>query len=79
VFQSSQLLICNDSGVSHIAAGVKTKSVVIFSPYSNPSEWAPLDKTFHVPLSAEKVTPDSVITTALHLLKPLRYSTQFYE
>jgi len=42
----SRLLLCNDTGVSHIAAGLKLKSVVIFSK-ADIARWAPLDRHNH--------------------------------
>ncbi len=42
----AQLLVCNDTGLSHVAAGVKTASVVIASG-SDTRRWAPTDKRLH--------------------------------
>jgi hypothetical protein len=42
----SRLLVCNDTGVSHIAAGLKLNSVVIFSK-ADIRRWAPTDKQRH--------------------------------
>lgn len=40
------MLICNDTGVSHIAAGLRLKSVVIFSK-ADIARWAPLNRRLH--------------------------------
>lgn len=46
LMSQSRLLVCNDTGVSHIAAGLKLKSVVIFSK-ADITRWAPLEQTLH--------------------------------
>jgi ADP-heptose:LPS heptosyltransferase len=42
----SRLLVCNDTGVSHIAAGLGLNSVVVFSK-ADIARWAPTDRLRH--------------------------------
>jgi hypothetical protein len=42
----SKLLVCNDTGVSHIAAGLRLPSVVVFS-LADIRRWAPLNQSLH--------------------------------
>lgn len=46
LMRGARLLICNDTGVSHIAAGLGLKSVVIFSK-ADIGRWAPLNRRLH--------------------------------
>jgi ADP-heptose:LPS heptosyltransferase len=46
LMRGARLLVCNDTGVSHIAAGLGLKSVVIFSK-ADIARWAPLDRHNH--------------------------------
>lgn len=42
----AKLLVCNDTGVSHVACGLGLPSVVVFFA-TDPSRWAPLDAARH--------------------------------
>jgi ADP-heptose:LPS heptosyltransferase len=69
VIARSRLLVCNDTGVSHVAAAVRTPSVVV-STGDNPARWSPTDADRHcvlcLPLGL--VDPVDVLTHADALL-----------
>lgn len=46
LLQDARLLVCNDTGISHVAAAVGTRSVVVASG-SDVARWAPLDRSRH--------------------------------
>lgn len=65
LLQSSRLLICNDTGVSHLADALQVPSVVIFSA-SDPKRWAPLDQQLH-----RSILPPASVGTVLHHVQDL--------
>ncbi|HWT71932.1 MAG TPA: glycosyltransferase family 9 protein [Oxalicibacterium sp.] len=46
LMSGARLMICNDTGVSHIAAGLRLRSVVIFNK-ADMVRWGPLDHRLH--------------------------------
>jgi ADP-heptose:LPS heptosyltransferase len=65
--KQSQLLICNDTGVSHLADALQINSVVIFSN-SDPNRWSPLDRRKHRIVTGDPVFCDQVLKEAFDLL-----------
>jgi ADP-heptose:LPS heptosyltransferase len=51
LLERATLVVCNDTGVSHLAAATTTPSVILFT-VSDPFRWAPLDKSHHRAISA---------------------------
>lgn len=68
----ASLLVCNDTGVSHLAAALGTPSVVVFRA-SESARWAPLDGRLHRAVEPSLTTggpdPDAVLTEAQTLLQ----------
>jgi ADP-heptose:LPS heptosyltransferase len=68
LIRNSRLLICNDTGVSHLAAALELPSVVIFLQ-SDPARWAPLNSDRHdVILPHEAGCIDRVLFNVKHKL-----------
>jgi ADP-heptose:LPS heptosyltransferase len=68
LIQQSHLLICNDTGVAHLAVALQTPSVVIFKS-SEVERWAPLDRLRHRVCHAAAITAQTVIDQAEALLQ----------
>jgi hypothetical protein len=47
LFASARLVVTNDTGASHVAAAVGTRSVVVFPAAGDADRWAPVDTALH--------------------------------
>jgi ADP-heptose:LPS heptosyltransferase len=68
LLSGARLLVCNDTGVSHVASAVGLPSVILFTA-SDPDRWAPLDHNLHrVVAWASAASPELVLEEANKLL-----------
>ena len=68
LLEGARLLVCSDTGVSHLAAALGTLSLVVFLS-SDPRRWAPLDANRHRALMASTHTPLEIANEAVRLLE----------
>jgi ADP-heptose:LPS heptosyltransferase len=70
LLHGARLLVCNDTGVSHLAAALRVPSVVVLPRRSELESWPPLDHVRHRVVSGVVgVGPAAVIAQAEDLLK----------
>lgn len=68
LLRNARLLVCNDTGVSHLAVALELPSVVIFST-SDPERWAPLDTSLHpIVIDREGLRVNEVLASCQSLL-----------
>lgn len=66
----ARMLVCNDTGVSHIAAALRTPSVVIFRA-SEPARWAPEDGRLHRCVIAAAPAADEDLDEVMRQMRDL--------
>jgi ADP-heptose:LPS heptosyltransferase len=75
LIENAAALLCNDTGVSHIASATKTPSVIVFSAYSDPERWAPLNKKLHIPIPKEQAADPVNALKALYQLLNIKMAS----
>lgn len=72
LFQQSQLFLCNDTGVMHLAAAVATPLVAVFGP-TDPAQWKPWGEEFAAVRSDDhlsaSVKVDDFCSAAINVMK----------
>jgi ADP-heptose:LPS heptosyltransferase len=67
LISQARVLVCNDTGVSHIAAAFRTPSVILFSA-SDPGRWQPFERRLHRAICAARKTPPEKVIAEIDLL-----------
>jgi ADP-heptose:LPS heptosyltransferase len=63
----ARVVVCNDSGISHVADALGVPSVVLYTT-SRPARWAPVDTRLHRVVRADAAVAADVISEALELV-----------
>jgi ADP-heptose:LPS heptosyltransferase len=70
LLDGARLLVCNDTGVSHLTAALRLPSVVVFHHLSELQGWSPRNRQLHrVLCRITGVTPDEVPDAVEDLLR----------
>ncbi|GAB1511586.1 glycosyltransferase family 9 protein [Actinophytocola sp. KF-1] len=71
VVADAAVVVCNDTGVGHLATAYGVRSVVLFGP-TPPERWGPpADRSQHVVLRASEVSADEVLAAVRRVLAPV--------
>jgi ADP-heptose:LPS heptosyltransferase len=73
LLHDARLLLCNDTGLSHLAAALRVPSVVVFHQLSECEGWPPLDRVRHrVVCGISGIFPDMVLAQARDVFRTVR-------
>jgi ADP-heptose:LPS heptosyltransferase len=77
LLQDARLLVCNNTGVSHLAAALRTPSVALLHEPAELCRWAPLDARRHRAIFGDTwPEPDAVLAAVAELLHDPTLATE---
>jgi ADP-heptose:LPS heptosyltransferase len=63
----ARVVVCNDTGISHVADALGVPSVVLYTS-ADPARWAPSDRSLHRVVAADANDAGDVVSRARELL-----------